>query len=234
MGAIADAIYGLATGLTDSGISIWNAGQQQKNLAYTKKMQREAWAREDNAVQRRVADLKLAGLSPVLAAGSAASASSPVSTSPSQMDSVGSNILNSILQSKNISQMNAGIAQTKEQTKLIAEQIKGQGIENDIKKYDLDIAKSTGMPYGASSYGKIAKDVYGVTTKAMDNPKIRHGLDVVTDLNPLSRAVKRVYKGITSPRPTKEPKPKKEGPTLRQRASAKLKELSRTYRPLYY
>lgn len=57
----------------------------EANLAYQREanaqniaLQREAWAREDNATQRRVSDLTAAGLSPVLAAGSAASSSSPV------------------------------------------------------------------------------------------------------------------------------------------------------------
>lgn len=42
------------------------------------RIQKKAWAREDNAVQRRMKDLRAAGLSPSLAAGSAAASSAPI------------------------------------------------------------------------------------------------------------------------------------------------------------
>lgn len=60
---------------------------QQENLAYQKMLQQTVFNREDNAVQRRVADLKKAGLSPTLAAGSAASAGSVIGTSASRKES---------------------------------------------------------------------------------------------------------------------------------------------------
>lgn len=57
---------------------------QKENLAYQKDLQKIIFNREDNAVQRRVSDLRKAGLSPTLAAGSAAGAGSVISTSAPQ------------------------------------------------------------------------------------------------------------------------------------------------------
>lgn len=64
-----------------------NLALQKENLAYQKDLQNTIFAREDNAVQRRVADLKEAGLSPTLAAGSSAGVGSVVSTSAPQKKS---------------------------------------------------------------------------------------------------------------------------------------------------
>ena len=55
-----------------------NQEQQQAALDWQKYAQGVTWQREDNAVQRRAADLEKAGLSKTLAAGSGAQASSPM------------------------------------------------------------------------------------------------------------------------------------------------------------
>lgn len=77
--ATADQNYALALGGKDLAERTLNWNKEQADLA--QKNQAIVWGREDTAVQRRAADLKAAGINPLLAAGSSAQTTGPISAS---------------------------------------------------------------------------------------------------------------------------------------------------------
>lgn len=121
----------------------------REDTAYERNLQQTIFDREDNAVQRRVADLEMAGLSPVLAAGSAANAGQPISARHN-----GANPLEAVEFALAMKQNMANLAHTKADQ----ERIK---LQNRIDAYNLGKAKDLGITTGAanSQYAALANAV---------------------------------------------------------------------------
>lgn len=107
----AGTIGGLLEGST-------NLDLQKENLKYQKSLQNKIFGREDTAIQRRVTDLRAAGLSPILAAGNAGRSGAIVNTQAPQ--------------SNKIEKMLLGLKMSQElaQTRLLNAQAKGLDLQN--------------------------------------------------------------------------------------------------------
>lgn len=125
---IIDGIIGgfasLADTAVNSHIASQNLGFQKDTLAYQKALQKQLFEREDNAVQRRAADLEAAGLSKTLAAGSAAGAGEyvPITTPQNKFRSDLSSVVGNMY----------SVAQT-------AEDLKTKELQNKILAHDAAI-----------------------------------------------------------------------------------------------
>lgn len=128
-----------------------------RQMAYDYSVKNTIWKREDNAVQRRVADMKKAGLNPVLAAGSPASAAT---MSTPQAHRVNENPAAHIGQAV----ANANLSQMYLQAKQVQQDI-------DIKKHNLEYAEKNHLPYGESvpSSVKVWNHIKGGAFKGIVN-----------------------------------------------------------------
>lgn len=194
MSALA-AVLGLVGSLAATGTSIWqgmtNYANQGKANLYSKFLNLVQIYREDNAVQRRVADLRRAGLSPVLAAGSPASSGAPIRPEPSQKNlDVQMGILNNAYQmalmkktidktaaeEERIRQKTeiekgmypASLANTLQSALLKAKTGNVKDVEKMIKDLDLERYQITGQGQTAGHVGKSLADVLMYLAKFAD------------------------------------------------------------------
>lgn len=192
IGAAVGGGLGAAGGITQG---VLNYEAQKKNLRYQKDLQNQIFAREDSSIERRVADLKAAGLSPVLAAGTGAGAGSVVATSAPQMsgfENLGKSI-ETALAVKQLEQKNQDISKTAEENILIKKQQQKTDVDSrlaaaaarkadadttkavaettltnlkaDQQLLDNDIQRKSGLPSSPSGPGKMYRDFTGI----MDN-----------------------------------------------------------------
>ncbi len=187
---IIGAAAGGISSLVGSGIAAHNANKinqanlqsQRELLDWQKSAQHMTWSREDNAVQRRMSDMRLAGISPHAAAGGAAQSSGPVSMKAPQRDAT--------LPIKNQANMQAtinsfaNIAQTLAQTQVLnaTGQIKSHeaDIVGSTKNYTIDSAKS-------ASQSAAAQAKYDTTTVDNRIKLMEQSLDQINLSNQFTR-----------------------------------------------
>lgn len=147
-----------------------NFGIQGSQSQYLKDMQAESWRREDNAVQRRMADLKAAGINPLLAAGSAAATSSPIQVGVPQVDLHNAQGMSAMMRQayenrltqaqKDLSDQqywlfankgNAEIATAKSNAKAAAENAESARIAKETAQYNLGKWQEWHLPTNAPS-----------------------------------------------------------------------------------
>lgn len=157
----------IAQGVANTGLSVWES-------LFRERQYKEQKQREDTAAQRRVADLRAAGLSPTLAAGSAAQSSTPISvTAPRVSLDTGIQEYQSIRESKqNIatarqaelaSRQNVWNAQAEAMLKnqaltksaidieKAAEELSAQKLANRAAEYNFNLAQRYGIRSDISS-----------------------------------------------------------------------------------
>lgn len=163
-----DAMSLIASGLGEMKQGFQSQAQSGLNLAlataqemYNRKLTNRILEREDNAVQRRVADMKNAGISPIYAFGAGAGAGGTVSSqrsAPQISGEVANNSLRAFeimyqkeVQSAQIDNLKAQNDNIVEQNNLLKAQVdeareraKGQKISNSVEQYEFDLAKGRG------------------------------------------------------------------------------------------
>lgn len=141
--------------LSDMFSSFYDVYQDQRDFRYQKDLQQEIFNREDNAIQRRMADLKAAGLNPNLAAGSAAQAGSVVGRSSSKDVSSPGSLIDFITQKNQIERQKQELDLLSLQKKQATADLTSTELDNNQKKMASDILKNEKMMSDLDTYYQL-------------------------------------------------------------------------------
>ena len=192
-------VAGLAGGAMNSAAQ---AGANEKNLQMMRENNQNnafwteaAWTREDNAVRRRANDLKLAGMSPVLAAGQGASSSAPIKMEAGHVESTRpgdavTNAAQGIIAASEVARTRANVANidantnyTKTQERAAMQSMGQELIMNGFKsgaisaetarawqetarkRYELERDKQAGLGDRSTTPARLMQDVKSVAGK---------------------------------------------------------------------
>lgn len=154
-------------GIANSGL---NSTSQFGNMAYQHYIQNQLFAREDNAVQRRMNDLKAAGINPNLAAGSSANAGAVISTKSPEF-----NLGNALDYKAAQEQINYQQAQTnnaKVTNDILNNQYQTDKLKRNIEQINFN--NLIGLPSYINSRGQVTThDVNGTATLIPDNSPVK-------------------------------------------------------------
>lgn len=156
---IGSAVAGLAGGIYD----LW---AKERDFDYQKSLQNTIFKREDTAIQRRMADLKAAGLNPNLAAGSAAGAGAVVGRS----NTVGNPIGTALDSAAAVQQLRA----QREQNEILRNQ-------KTMSEYNADLAR---YEYGAEKMASILDRAQMYKMMGVDDLQVRFSNDGVSLWSP--------------------------------------------------